>query len=361
MKPTSILVVLIILLLGFFSFTTTPFTGYAVTEDITIDSSYCKWRGKNFEACVYVDWTRVPSQLEGNYAKVFYSTGKSLSEAAPITDRSFLSCDNVGTHEGTRNAHVSIFDRNNNLIRFKKDITINCAKPKTSREVYTDYVNLALGPENFRDDRHVEETVSFTLPKEPVSCELEGEWKVNEKTYAIIGRQSGYCHGAKGTFYSYVDAETQYTVNDAELFRWGLGDLPAYDPPAERHDGDVLHLFMCDTQYYRPTVGRRYGATMKVTTFGKQLVMDWTWDNENRLSTVDVFFDITCTLAPDVTQQKKVSFPDSIPVPPSIEAPPEEIDTFTLPPEELASPEPQERAPQTPWGKFKAWITAVFL
>jgi len=160
--------------------------------------------------------------------------------------------------------------------------------PSFSQSVFEDYITFRAQQQGMRAS--ATGVVTVDLPREPIFCTLEGEWITDNDPFA---RQRRYCDGANGIFSSYVDATQQYVVNDPNFFPWAGLSKPKVNPPAERSEGYVLHMYTCDSRYYQDP---RYSVTAQVTKFSKHMEITWNYFDDDTQPAVDFFLTLTCEL-----------------------------------------------------------------
>ncbi len=137
--------------------------------------------------------------------------------------------------------------------------------------------------------------VSVELPREPVSCTLEGKWVTDNHMLKPIGHKNQGCHKAQGTFFASVDKSGQIVENDASLFRWAGPTETATDPWPEQDDGYMVSVKMCD-HLYNAGKKRNYVRAW-VENFGSTtFTMKWEYLDKQYVPAVDVWADLKCTL-----------------------------------------------------------------
>ena len=241
----------------------------------------------------------------------------------------------------------------------RQDVLTGTAVQSSPSDTFTKYFNfqawkttgIAHGVGNRGDG-----VVTIELPREPVSCTLDGTWKTDNKMFKSLGRPQLYCHNAQGTTLGYVDRSGQYVVNDAHSFRWAGEREPVFDPLPERVDDYVLSLLGCDYLYYT-SKGKRYYARAHVENFGSTTFdLRWEYFNDNTLEAVDFFLDLTCQLKPE---HKPVATKVTLPSAP-VEEEPRAPEVFDVDVEDLEPETSYETQSPRGWARFKQWLVRVF-
>jgi len=330
-------IVLAILVLGFFSTGLNRYTGGAVVPELTAEDAYCEWGFDHFEACVTVGW----NGLTGDYAKAEISGGESLQDSPEQYESPFTYCQDVGTYEGKRATNVFIYDyRGKMKERFqanKPDIV--CEKPARATaggEIFTEHASFAAYRTTGRA-KGIGELI-IPLPKNPVSCEITGEYKMRrfDPSHAF-NKRNLRCMG-DGKFNAYVYNGGQGGTDDANPFYWGDEAYGLIDPPPRSYEDNIVNIYTCDRTYLSDP---RYYVKAKVTDFSKNMKVEWTYNDDGEKPTVDVIMDLKCELEKAI-EEKSVKKRDLR------TEPQEEPEVIEIPPE-IAEPfleeEPAEITP----------------
>ena len=357
MNTQIALLALVILLLSFFSSDFSRqhgLTGTVVNQHITAADATCEWKGEDYEACVAVDW----GDVSGSYAKAYFTRGQPLSLVPQQYDRTFVYCDHVGQQDGTIGGGVYVYDGHQRVVAVDNNLAASCKKDviQTS-DLFTKSFHfqawkttgLSHGSGNRGDG-----VVTIDLPREPLSCELQGRWKTDNKLFKTLGRPQLYCHNAEGTTYGFVDHSGQYVIDDPSLFRWAGGSEPAFDPSPEKTDDYILHLWSCDHLYYT-SMNKRYYVQARVENFdSKTFQLHWDYFDDNTLPAVDFFLDLRCALKPEHAPiSKKVVL-----TPPVIEEPRVAEEPFDVDVEDIELEAPIQHTGFL--GKIKYWLSNLF-
>jgi len=179
-------------------------------------------------------------------------------------------------------------------------ITGDAAKKQAlSEEAFEDYVSFTARQRG--QLASAQEVFMIDLPRDPISCIFEGEWRTDNDPW---GRQRRYCHAATGSFTSYIDSTQQYVVNDPGFFPWAGLSKPKVNPPAMTYDGYALYMRTCDNRYYQE---ERYTVTARVTQFSQQLELTWDYFDDDTQPAVDFMFTVTCTLEKEILYEESMA------------------------------------------------------
>lgn len=311
--------VLVILILGFFSTGLNRYTGSVVTPEVTLEDDHCEWKFDHFEACVTISW----NGLTGDYAKAEITGGESIEDSPEQFQSPFTYCQDVGTYEGKRAANVFLYEYRGKIKKRIQSIKpdIECKKEMGRGEVFEDHISFTAQRTTGRADGSGEFTVS--LPKKPVSCEFNGQYEmVRFGLSHAFNKGNLNCFG-KGKFYGIADKYTQKGSDDADPFYWGGEHYGYIDPPQRNYEGSIINIYTCDRTYMTDP---RYYVKAKVIDFSKDLKINWEYHDDGEKPTVRINMDMKCELEKEITRREPTRKIEQVPE--VVEIPAEEAEPF---------------------------------